>query len=204
MGHDVDMLLGTYLDSARSGADKQTEIIRSWTDKEMKLTIRNICKAAGQMEIVAPDAAWKSRGSQGRGNLLANLVIENFEETKLFQLKTADGKGFGTGYPDAIGFIEGIGSVLVELKATKSWDPSDSNRRVLLSSVKKCLKMLKKVSGLLPLHLILTAIHDDAGKVINLRCDFMQRDSEVAFRQEISTSHKLLSKASGSSFTLDL
>mgnify|MGYP000706365697 CR=1 FL=1 len=203
MGPESTVLLGPYLDKRRPAKDKHTAIIRSWNQKEMALAIGSISKAAKAFDITAPDKAWRSKGSQARGNLIANLVIETFENTKKFRLETADGRGFGSGYPDAIGHIDGIGGVLVELKATKSWNTKDSNRRVLLSSVQKSLKMLKTVNGLLPLHLILTAIHDESGKVITLRFDFLQRESEVTFREEISTSHKLLSKSPQNAFIVE-
>ncbi len=108
---------------------------------------------------------------------------------KEFQLE----KCVGAGYPDRMLVRHGH-RIALEIKATSDWNPSDSNRRVLTSSSEKLRRHFHP-----PIHHLLCTVFyslkDDCAVIGALRLDFLEPDSIVNVRLEVSVSHKLLAAA---------
>jgi hypothetical protein len=98
----------------------------------------------------------------------------------------------GQGYPDKKLIEKSSQKVFAfELKATSSWNSSDSNRRVLTSSSKR---LREKFSASIN-HILATCCYSDSPgwKLTGLRLDFIEPTAEVDVRLEASVNHKSLS-----------
>lgn len=98
----------------------------------------------------------------------------------------------GSGYPDKTLRSDSTGETYpLEFKATSSWNPKDSNRRVLTSSSKK----LRRNFAAPIYHLLATVIYSDSFHIIeHFRLDFLEPGNLVNVRLEASVNHKLLSE----------
>ncbi len=106
----------------------------------------------------------------------------------------------GAGYPDQQLRSNDL-LIPLELKATSDWNPSDSNRRVLTSSSEKLRKYFQS-----PIyHLLCTVLYTDVAggtRIDALRLDFLEPDSPVSVRLEVSVNHKLLATGKHKSVTI--
>lgn len=129
--------------------------------------------------------------NQSIGNQVEKYFIEKIQDhLKSYSIEPCS----GAGYPDRI--LQSISTsqkVPLEFKATSSWNPKDSNRRVLTSSSKKL-----RCSFSPPIyHLLATIIYDNSGgscHIKKLRLDFLEPITEVNIRLEASVNHKILSQ----------
>jgi hypothetical protein len=183
------MSLATFLDYLKS--KKSKTMIEAWTDAEIRVISKSFEKATKRLKLKAPSLTWSKASPQSRGNIMANLVIGELSTSRSFKLKQAT--SYGAGYPDALLETSAAGTFLVELKATKTWNKKDGNRRVLLSSTTKLEKILDLEPNVQAKHLLLTCIHDDDGMLTELRLDFLNPDTLINTRFEAATNHKLLS-----------
>jgi hypothetical protein len=183
------MYLGAFLDSLKS--KKSKKMIEAWTDSEIRVIGNSFEKATKRLKLKAPSSTWSKASPQSRGNIMANLVIEELSISRSFRLKQAT--TYGAGYPDSLLENTALGTFIVELKATKAWNEKDGNRRVLLSSTTKLEKILYLEPNVKAKHLLLTCIHDDEGMLTELRLDFLNPDTVINTRFEAATNHKLLS-----------
>lgn len=194
------MSLGDFLDSLKS--KKSRPLIEQWTDAQIILIGSSLEKATKRLKLKAPTSTWSKASPQSRGNIMANLLIEELSTSRSFKLKQAT--SYGAGYPDALLETAAAGTFLVELKATKTWNRKDGNRRVLLSSTSKVERILEREPNAQAKHLLLTCIHDDDGLLTELRLDFLNPDTVINTRFEAATNHKLLSGSVGVSRNVKL
>lgn len=181
--------LGQFLDALKSR--KSRTMIEAWTDADALMIGKSFDKATKRLELRAPSSTWSTASPQSRGNIMANLVIQELSTSSSFKLKQAT--SYGAGYPDGLLETKAAGTFIIELKATKTWNEKDGNRRVLLSSTTKLEKILDREPNVHAKHLLLTCIHDDHGTLTELRLDFLNPDTVINTRFEAATSHKLLS-----------
>ena len=173
----------------------RSRLVRSWTDAEVSRVTnafkRAFCKSS--FEVVSATT------NQSMGNKIEAALIQGLSTGGAnLGLKKASGKG----YPDAIADIKGVGTILVEIKATSKWDATDSNRRVIFSSTKKLEKLVFD-DEVLPLHLLLSCdylfeLKKRTGRITALRLFFIDPEVNISRRLEASTSHKALNKLNAS------
>jgi len=98
----------------------------------------------------------------------------------------------GRGYPDRL-MVQVAGGLRIplEVKATRDWSPSDSNRRVLTSSSEELSRLFKP-----PIHhLLMTVVYRIeawTGTIQAIRLDFLEPMTVVNIRLEASVSHRIL------------
>lgn len=192
---------------------KSPSLIGKWANSEKKLVNRACAIIAKNLVNQKPPKFTPRITNQSLGNLYARFLLQTVENlnsktnmalSNKFNLKFDVKLCKGSGYPDMIFKVQDQTKTLecvLEVKATAHWDPTDTNRRVLMSSVSKLEASIKK--GALPnapKHLLLTLVYSKTnGKVLKLRLDFLQPDFEISERIEASTSHKSLSSKKQSS-----
>lgn len=167
------------------------ELIREWTRQEVETAenaFREAIEKSGAIGSPIPDFVGtnQAKGNKAEAYFVAAvspcLPVTN-------RILVAD----GAGYPDRIFQSGGVGSFL-EMKATSTWDDSDTIRRVLTSKPHKMIALVK--SGTVdapPVHMICTLIYNDQNSTITrIRLDFLKPESEVTVRFEASTSQSLL------------
>lgn len=101
----------------------------------------------------------------------------------------------GQGYPDKKLIDKNSQKVFAfELKATSSWNSSDSNRRVLTCSSKKLRESFSSPIN----HILTTCCYSENPdwKLTALRLDFIEPTTQVDVRLEASVNHKSLSLGS--------
>lgn len=135
--------------------------------------------------------------NQSIGNQVEAFVVPKLTTgLQKFRLE----KCSGAGYPDQQ-LRSGDLLIPLELKATGDWNPNDSNRRVLTSSSEKLRKYFKSPVY----HLLCTVLYtaEAAGTRIDaIRLDFLEPDSPVSVRLEVSVNHKLLATGKHKSVTI--
>lgn len=135
--------------------------------------------------------------NQSIGNQIAEFFTDKVSSHMLqFSIDPCS----GAGYPDKTLRNDSAGETYpLEFKATSSWNPKDSNRRVLTSSSAK----LRKHFAPPIYHLLATVIYSDSSYIIeHFRLDFLEPGNSVNVRLEASVNHKLLSEGSHYSITI--
>ncbi len=108
----------------------------------------------------------------------------------------------GGGYPDKILVeIASGGTFPFELKATSTWNLTDSNRRVLTSSSRKLRQRFRGAASHL-LATVLYATENGRSRVRSLRLDFIDPNTLVNIRLEASLSHRSLGAATHRTITV--
>ena len=135
--------------------------------------------------------------NQSIGNQVESYVVPQLiTGLRKFRLE----KCSGAGYPDQQ-LRSGDLLIPLELKATGDWNPNDSNRRVLTSSSEKLRKYFRS-----PIyHLLCTVLYTaEAGgtRIDAIRLDFLEPNSPVSVRLEVSVNHKLLATGKHKSVTI--
>lgn len=194
------MTFQDYLNELAAEPEKRTArsknvsaiLVEEWSEPErvlVKRAFKSSVKKISQLKVLDPRFA--SSTNQSKGNKVEALLIDAFRGDAGLQFTLA--KAPGSGYPDALGQISGLGEFFVELKATSNWTSTDTLRRVLMSSVIKVQRLLRRAQPPLAKHLILTAEYDSKGSIQGLRLHFLNPSSKVNVRLEAATSHKMLS-----------
>ncbi len=95
-----------------------------------------------------------SATNQSVGNQVEIVALERLNEhLKIFKIENCS----GAGYPDRLLAKSDFKQIALEMKATSSWNPKDTNRRVLTSSSRK---LREKFSS--PIyHLLYTVIYQN-------------------------------------------
>jgi len=146
----------------------------------------------GSLCPIRPGSSNQSIGNQVESFVVPKLI----DGLAKFRLE----KCSGAGYPDQ---QLRMGDLLIplELKATGDWNPNDSNRRVLTSSSEKLRKYFRT-----PIyHLLCTVLYTaEAGgtRIDAIRLDFLEPDSPVSVRLEVSVNHKLLATGKHKNVTI--
>ena len=126
--------------------------------------------------------------NQSIGNQVEIYAIGELNKfLKVFAIESC----LGAGYPDRVLAKGDFKQVALEMKATSSWNPNDSNRRVLTSSSKRLRERF-----IAPIyHLICTIIYQNQNpqyKIEAVRLDFIEPQTQVSVRLEASVNHKIL------------
>jgi hypothetical protein len=172
---------------------EETELVSAWDPAEVEA-----------IETAFVEAAQKSRikdlpipivpGSENQS--IGNQVADFFAQAINHCLQTHQiGPCSGAGYPDRVLADKVSGRHFpFELKATSSWNSTDSNRRVLTSSSKKLRANFSP-----PIcHLLATCCYsesDSAYRLTAVRLDFIEPTTEVNIRLEASVSHRILANS---------
>ena len=126
---------------------------------------------------------------QSMGNQFADFFVENIgTHLTAFQIQPCS----GAGYPDKI--LRAIGSSQLfplELKSSRHWDPTDSNRVVLTSSSDKLRRRFLPPIN----HLLITLCFRQLATdffVSTVKLDFIEPNTTVNVRLEASVSPKIL------------
>jgi hypothetical protein len=170
------------------------DLIDPWTD-ELRNSITDDLREAVQSKRVKERLCPIQRGSENQsvGNQIASGVFNRLGSgTSSFHLLPCP----GSGYPDRMAVARTGGQkIAIEVKATKTWDPKDRNRRVLTSSSSK----MRKHFAAPFLHLLVTivyAMEEQGARVKNVRLDFLEPTTIVNVRLEASVNHYLLTSGS--------
>lgn len=176
---------GAYL-----GKMSKLDLISDWTEDDLS-SAREMLKRLS--ELVVGQSVERGRSNQASGNNFEKLVLETLADSGVRDLKVLKTKG--QGYPDAVLDSRKLGAILcMEIKSTSKWDDKDSNRRVLMSSVKRLENVRESFPGKRILHLVCSVEYDvKAHRATKLRFHFINASSPVSYREEISTSQKSLS-----------
>ena len=166
------------------------ELVSAWNADEISSIKIDFIEAIqdGQIKNI-PIPISPGSTNQSIGNQVADFFVTIVNKSlRKFLITECPGKG----YPDRV-LRDGASKKTypLELKATSSWDSTDSNRRVLTSSSKKLR------SNFLPpiCHLLATCCYSDLDSTYRLnavRFDFIEPTTEVNIRLEASVSHKIL------------
>jgi hypothetical protein len=175
----------------REGVSPTVSLTGTWSQHQTDSAIDIIKNAIQSGQIIGSEPDSFSGTNQSKGNKVAEFFFSKFRDHLPSVIIASNAKG--AGYPDKLIKFE-FSVACLELKATSNWKNSDSNRRVLTSSSKKIRKLiLDKVLPVKPLHLIATVFYAElSGKIVGVRLDFMNPDTEINIRLEASTSQKLL------------
>ena len=126
--------------------------------------------------------------NQSIGNQVEFYTVEKLnEKLQIFTIESCS----GAGYPDRVLANGDFRQIALEMKATSEWKPNDSNRRVLTSSSKKLRD--KFTSPIY--HLLCNVIYQIEGelaRVLAVRLDFIEPNTQVSVRLEASVNHKIL------------
>jgi hypothetical protein len=130
--------------------------------------------------------------NQAIGNKAADWLIGELESVSTTQW-TSKKSDVSSGYPDAFALTP-RNIVFLEIKSSSSWELSDSNRRVLLSSPHRMRGLARKYGDLrLKKHMLISIDYSNGGDHIEIRgfhIAFLQPDFQVSKRVEASTSQK--------------
>jgi hypothetical protein len=170
----------------REGIEFQ-ELISTWRE-DLIAEIKDDFQQAISNSHLKKSVFVPNKTNQSVGNQVEISTIDELNNhLKCFNIE----KCSGAGYPDRILARGDFRHIALEMKATGSWNPQDSNRRVLTSASKKL-----RLKFTLPIyHLLCTVVYKSeskAGKVEGVRLDFIEPLTQVSIRLEASVSHKIL------------
>lgn len=185
MASKIPKSFGDYI-----GKKSKLDLISDWTEGDLSLARKMLKRLT---ELVVGQSVERGRSNQASGNKFEKLVIRTLANPGVLDLRILKTKG--QGYPDLVLDSRKHGAILcMEIKSTSNWDDKDSNRRVLMSSVKRLENLRKGNPGKRFLHFICSIEYDaKAHTAMQLRFHFINRSSPVNYREEISTSQKSLS-----------
>jgi hypothetical protein len=171
-------------------AGLDSSYISSWDTSE-------VIEATGYLKphlkkLVGSSVHVGAASNQAIGNKAADWLIGELENVSTTQW-TSKKSDVASGYPDAFALTpENL--VFLEIKSSSSWDLSDSNRRVLLSSPDRMRGLVRKYGALrLKKHMLISIDYSNVGDHIEIQgfhIAFLQPDFQVSKRVEASTSQK--------------
>ncbi len=178
----------------RSGIEKG-DFIGDWPESDVGIITQRFSGLSDKIRERQLTVQFRKDTNQSHGNDIANYFIEYIgcdQDLGIRKLR-------GSGYPDCIVYINNK-KIAAEIKSTSKFDVKNSQRRVLLSSLKKLEKSIKseKIDNP-PCHLLITLIYsysnDKRSAHINkIRLDFLNKKSAVNVRFEAYLTHQSLSK----------
>lgn len=182
---------------------KGTDLIGYWSDNEINSVGKTLSDAFNSFVTNAPEMnidGWQDITNQSKGNKVATLIIERITQHK----SIIRCKGEGRGYPDEWLEINGV-VYAIEMKSTAKFDENNTHRAVLLSSIKKLRTNLHTGLVNAPIkHAIIQTIYQNRGKKTPIvKCGkvyFLQPNSHVNARLEISSTQKLLTQTQNITF----
>jgi hypothetical protein len=183
----------------REGLDA-VELIAEWAQPDTDAISAASRKALAASRIIEQTIPIRAASTnQSIGNQVADFFVpitnQHLQEYRIDACP-------GGGYPDKILVeIASRRTFPFELKATSTWDATDSNRRVLTPSSRK---LRQRFPGAVN-HVLATLLYaTGAGvsRVKSLRLDFIEPSTLVNIRLEASVSHRLLAEATHRSTTI--
>lgn len=173
------------------------DLIANWPEDLIERVSADIRGAVEKAQIIGSGCPLKTNSSnQSIGNQVEAFIVAQVNRAGDFQIENSS----GAGYPDRF-LRDGALKMPLEMKATSSWNPNDSNRRVLTSSSSKLRAHFEA-----PIHhLLLTAIYQIQGnqaRIDGIRLDFLAPETQVSVRLEASVSHKLLTNSTHASLLI--
>ena len=196
--------LETYLNEVQRRSDLVPQpLIRAWTSKEIDNVKRAIRIATANSGIIGAKIENFVGTNQAKGNKAADFLVQKLNAHLPHGGKISYAAGHG--YPDRILHVNSQ-KICLEIKATSEWKDGDSNRRVLLSTPDKIIKLLNADAvDKPPAHLICTVIYERQLSIITtIRLDFINPKSKINIRLEASTSQRFLTQGSHEKFILPL
>ena len=189
-----------YLELQRREGLEPIELVAPW-DQVMSDSISEAFRAAMEAAgITAQEIPLRAGSSnQSIGNQVADYFVPEINRhLRGFYIDACSGGG----YPDkTLREISSGTTFPFELKATSTWDVSDSNRRVLTSSSRKLRQRFRGA-----VNHILATLHyvtqDGRSRVRSLRLDYIDPDTLVNIRLEASVSHRSLGAATHRTVTI--
>jgi hypothetical protein len=183
----------------REGLDP-VELVAEWAQPDtdaISAAFRNAFAASRIIEQAIPIRPGST--NQSIGNQVADFFVPVMNQNlQAYRIDACPGGG----YPDKILVeIASRRTFPFELKATSTWDATDSNRRVLTSSSRK---LRQRFPGAVN-HVLATMLYaTGAGisRVQSLRLDFIEPATLVNIRLEASVSHRLLAQATHRTTTI--
>ena len=139
--------------------------------------------------------------NQSAGNKICNFFIPRIsKDLSRFRIIACDGPG----YPDKtlIRISDGL-RIPLEVKATKEWNHSDTNRRVLTSASNKLRENFTWPFYHLLIHLVYS-LKNQRSEIKCIRLDFLEPTTLVQIRLEASVNHQSLSKGNHTSRSFGL
>lgn len=190
-----------YTELQRREGLEPIELVAAW-DQDMPDRISTAFRAAiTASHILEQEIPLREDSSnQSIGNQVADFFVPAINaHLEEFRIQPCPGGG----YPDKV-LVEAAPdrTFAFELKATSTWDESDSNRRVLTSSSRKLRQHFEGAAVNHVLATILYATENGRSRVRSLRLDFIEPDTLVNIRLEASVSHRLLGDAAHRSVTI--
>ena len=189
-----------YTELQRREGLEPMQLVAEWQQAEthaISAVFRNAFAASRITEQTIPIRAGST--NQSVGNQVAYFFVPVMNQhLEQYRIDACPGGG----YPDKILVEIASGRTFpFELKATSTWDATDSNRRVLTSSSRK---LRKRFPGAVN-HVLATVLYvtgADVSRVQSLRLDFIEPDTLVNIRLEASVSHRSLAEATHRSTTI--
>ena len=193
--------IAEYYDELQRREDLDpVELVAEWAQADtdaISAALRNAFAASRIIEQTIPIRAGST--NQSIGNQVADFFVPVINQNlQAYRIDACPGGG----YPDKILVeIASRRTFPFELKATSTWDATDSNRRVLTSSSRK---LRQRFPGAVN-HVLATMLYaTGAGisRVQSLRLDFIEPATLVNIRLEASVSHRLLAQATHRTTTI--
>lgn len=189
-----------YEELQRRESLKPVELVAKWEPADIdsiSAAFRAAFAAAKITEQTIPIRSGSS--NQSIGNQVADFFVPSMNQhLQQYRIDACPGGG----YPDKILVEVKSGRTFpLELKATSTWDITDSNRRVLTSSSRKLRKQFPGAVN----HVLATVLYTTGAgvsRVQSVRFDFIEPGTLVNIRLEASVSHRLLAEATHRSTTI--
>ena len=189
-----------YTELQRREGLEPIELVGAWEQNTTNRISQDFRAGIAASRLVEQEIPLRERSSnQSIGNQVAEFFVPAINaHLQGYRIEPC----LGGGYPDKILVEVASGRTFAfELKATSTWDESDSNRRVLTSSSRKLRQRFGGAANHV-LATILYATENARSRVISLRLDFIEPDTLVNIRLEASVSHRLLAQATHVSVTI--
>lgn len=168
-------------------------LIATWSPEIQKVISDSFGQSVSNSNIIGLQVPIRPGSTnQSKGNQVEKFFID---QVSPHMSQFSIGPCSGAGYPDKTLRNDSTGETYpLEFKATSSWNPKNTNRRVLTSSSAK----LRKNFTAPIYHLLATVIYSeysDSSHIIeHFRLDFLEPENLVNVRLEASVNHKLLSE----------
>lgn len=173
------------------GRSGSIQLIRAWTNREILVVEKAIREAVMASGVIGSTIPYFHGTLPAKGNQATNHFVSQI--TPFLPKPNTIHKPKGIGYPDRV-FLSGKNGYFMSTKATTKWHDLDALRRVLTCDPYKMEKLVH--SGKFtnpPAHMICTVLYSDSKKTTTkIRLDFLEPQSEVNVRFEISTSQRQL------------
>lgn len=191
--------LGDYFGelACREGRPK-TKLVAAWSSKEISRIRRCLKGAFDRCRFdERPLLLAKNITGQAMGNRLASYFATKVgTELRAFRIQSCAGQG----YPDrCLLRMADKRRYALELKATRRFEPTSTNRMSLTCSSSKLRRHFAPPIR----HLLVTALYKRDGSkvwIYDFRADFLEPSTKVNVRLEASVSHHILAKSNHASF----